>query len=46
LHDASLPYAEIEKLSNRFSEISSIVDEKELRWLELSEIMSLITKGS
>jgi ATP-binding cassette subfamily F protein uup len=38
LQDASLAYVEIEKLSNRFSEISSIVDEKELRWLELSEI--------
>lgn len=40
LQNASLPYAEIEKLSNRFSEISSMVDEKELRWLELSELIS------
>ena len=33
-------YAEIEKLSNRFSEITNLMDEKELRWLELSEVMS------
>lgn len=39
LSDVNLDYANIEKLSNRFSEITSLLDEKELRWLELSEIM-------
>ena len=40
LQDASLAYAAIEKLSNRFSEITTLMDDKELRWLELSEVMS------
>jgi len=37
LQEASLPYEELQTLSNRFSEISSLLDEKEMRWLELSE---------
>jgi ATP-binding cassette subfamily F protein uup len=32
-----LPYDELEKLSERIGEISRLIDEKELRWLELSE---------
>jgi ATP-binding cassette subfamily F protein uup len=38
LSDSNLSYAEIEKCSQRFSELSQLIDEKELRWLELSEI--------
>ena len=38
LSDTNLTYAEIEKYSQRFSELSQLIDEKELRWLELSEI--------
>lgn len=38
LSDTNLAYAEIEKHSQRFSELSRLIDEKELRWLELSEI--------
>ncbi len=37
LQKASLPYEELQTLTNRFSEISALLDEKELRWLELSE---------
>jgi hypothetical protein len=29
----------LQKLSARIAEISSLVDEKELRWLELSELV-------
>jgi ABC transport system ATP-binding/permease protein len=35
----SLPFDEVQKLSARIAEINSLVDEKELRWLELSEVM-------
>jgi ATP-binding cassette subfamily F protein uup len=34
----SLDYAEIEKLSARFKAISELIDQKELRWLELSDL--------
>jgi ATP-binding cassette subfamily F protein uup len=37
LQKASLPYEELQTLTNRFSEISALLDEKEMRWLELSE---------
>ncbi len=37
LQETSLQYEEIQTLSNRFSEITSQLDEKEMRWLELSE---------
>jgi len=33
-----LPFEELEKLSLRIGEVSNLLDEKELRWLELSEI--------
>lgn len=39
LSDNGLDYPQIEKYSNRFREVSNLIDEKELRWLELSEIM-------
>ncbi len=38
LTDSNLPYEEISKLSNRIGEITGLLDEKEMRWLELSEI--------
>ena len=33
------PFEELQKLSARIAEISSLVDEKEMRWLELSELV-------
>jgi ABC transport system ATP-binding/permease protein len=33
----SLPFEELQKLSQRIAEISALIDQKELRWLELSE---------
>jgi ATP-binding cassette subfamily F protein uup len=38
LADTTIGYSEIENLSNRFRSITTLLDEKELRWLELSEI--------
>ncbi|MCB0776606.1 MAG: ATP-binding cassette domain-containing protein, partial [Chitinophagaceae bacterium] len=38
LNDSSLPFQDLEQLSLRISEITELLDEKELRWLELSEI--------
>jgi len=32
------PFEELQKLSNRIGEVTQLIDEKELRWLELSEI--------
>lgn len=37
LGDGSLPYDELEKLSARIGAINETIDEKEMRWLELSE---------
>ncbi|MCH5683651.1 ABC transporter C-terminal domain-containing protein [Niabella sp. W65] len=39
LNDGSLPYEELQKLANRIGELSDLLDEKELRWLELSELI-------
>ncbi|MCH5717397.1 ABC transporter C-terminal domain-containing protein [Niabella hibiscisoli] len=39
LNDANLPYEELQQLSNRIGEISGLLDEKEMRWLELSEMI-------
>jgi ABC transport system ATP-binding/permease protein len=36
----SLSFDEINKMSLRIGEIAAILEEKELRWLELSEILS------
>lgn len=33
-----LPFEELQKLSRRITEISGLLEEKELRWLELSEL--------
>lgn len=39
LNDGTLPFEELQKLSNRIGEISDLLDEKEMRWLELSELI-------
>ena len=36
--EQQLDYQELEKIGNRISEITDLIDEKELRWLELDEI--------
>lgn len=38
LNSGSLPYEELEKLSHRVGEVDKELDEKEMRWLELSEL--------
>ena len=38
LSGATMDYTEITKLTERFAELKELLDEKELRWLELSEI--------
>jgi len=38
LSDSNLDYPQIERYSTRFREVAEQIDEKELRWLELSEI--------
>jgi len=35
-----IPFDELQQLSNRIGEITQLLDEKELRWLELSELVS------
>ena len=40
LNSGSLAFTELEKLSNRITELSQQLDEKEMRWLELSELTS------
>lgn len=39
LSSGSLPYDKIEEISKRLLEIDVLLEEKEMRWLELSEIM-------
>jgi ATP-binding cassette subfamily F protein uup len=39
LNDGTLPFDELQKLSNRIGELSDLLDEKEMRWLELSELI-------
>ncbi len=36
--EQQLDYQELEKIGNRITEITDLIDEKELRWLELDEI--------
>jgi ATP-binding cassette subfamily F protein uup len=38
MNDSSLPFDQLQQLSVRISEITNLLNEKELRWLELSEI--------
>ena len=40
LENSELPYDKLQQLTHRIGEVASAIDEKELRWLELSEIMS------
>jgi ATP-binding cassette subfamily F protein uup len=35
----NLSYDELQKLSSRITEITSLLEEKEMKWLELSEMM-------
>lgn len=39
MSNPALPYDELQKLSARITEITQQLEEKELRWLELSELM-------
>ncbi len=41
LSDSSLPYIQLQQLADRIGEVSASLDEKELRWLELSEIIDI-----
>jgi ATP-binding cassette subfamily F protein uup len=36
--NGSLPYAEIQNITTRLTDIAGQIDAKELRWLELSEL--------
>jgi ATP-binding cassette subfamily F protein uup len=38
LNSGSIPFDELKQLSNRIGQLTQLLDEKELRWLELSEI--------
>lgn len=38
LASGELPFEELQLLSNRIGEVTSLLDEKEMRWLELSEL--------
>jgi ATP-binding cassette subfamily F protein uup len=40
LNSGSLPFDQLQQLSVRISEITNLLDEKEMRWLELSEFES------
>ncbi|MER3471025.1 MAG: ABC transporter [Chitinophagaceae bacterium] len=40
LSNAGLSYEEAQKISERISTINDLIDEKEMRWLELSELSS------
>jgi ATP-binding cassette subfamily F protein uup len=39
LENSELPYDKLQELTQRIGEVAAALDEKELRWLELSEIM-------
>ncbi|MBO7365965.1 MAG: ABC-F family ATP-binding cassette domain-containing protein [Bacteroidales bacterium] len=38
MNSGTLPYDELQAASERFGELTDLLDEKELRWLELSEL--------
>jgi ATP-binding cassette subfamily F protein uup len=40
MNNGSLPFDQLQQFSVRISEITNLLDEKELRWLELSEMGS------
>ena len=35
-----VPFEELQQLSNRIGEVTQLLDEKEMRWLELSEAVN------
>lgn len=39
LNDGNTPFEELQNLSTRIVEVTQLLDEKELRWLELSELI-------
>jgi ATP-binding cassette subfamily F protein uup len=39
LNSGNTPFEELQQLSHRINEITRLLDEKELRWLELSEVI-------
>lgn len=39
LNSGTTPFDELQQLSHRIGEVTQLLDEKEMRWLELSEIM-------
>jgi ATP-binding cassette subfamily F protein uup len=39
LHDASINFDSIQQLSQRFTAVTASLESKELRWLELSELV-------
>jgi ATP-binding cassette subfamily F protein uup len=39
LNDSNTPFEELQKLSLRIGELTQLLDQKEMRWLELSEII-------
>lgn len=39
LSETTMDYAQLDSLSKRFQELSTEIEEKEMRWLELSELM-------
>jgi ATP-binding cassette subfamily F protein uup len=40
MNRSSLPYVELQKISSRITAVAQAIDEKELRWLELSEAVA------
>lgn len=39
LNSGTVPFEELQQLSLRIGEITQLLDEKEMRWLELSELL-------
>lgn len=37
MNNGTMPYTELEAAAKRIGEINKLVEEKEMRWLELSE---------
>ena len=42
LNSNALPYEQLQQFSNRIGEISQLLDQKEMRWLQLSEMTESI----
>jgi ATP-binding cassette subfamily F protein uup len=40
MNEGNLPFEKLQDISNRIGEITALLDDKELRWLELSEAVS------